>query len=542
MAEAAGGKLTAVMGGLGHLSVVRQIGVMLGLAASIALAGVVIMWSQEPTYQMVYSGLNDRDSLDITKALDQAGIPHKMSGSGGTILVPGDKVHDARLRLAGQGLPKGNATGFELLDKEQGLGVSQFMENARYQRALEGELAKTIGSIRGVQGARVHLAIPKQSAFVRDRDRKSPSASVMLNLYAGPSLDPGQVASIINLVASSVPNLSPDKVTVVDQAGRLLSGAQTSSDIRLTATQFEYRKQLEDYYIKRIEDILIPVLGRDGVRAQVSADMDFSVVEQTQESYNPDLPAIRSEQTFEDRSNGANTAAGIPGALTNQPPAGGAAAANARNNDQDQIAAPQSSVKRVTRNYELDKTISHTQFPTGNVKRLSIAVVVDDHQETDAEGNVVRKPRSEEELARLTSLAKEAIGFNAQRGDSLNVINASFMAQPQLEPPPEPSLLEKPWLWDVGKQVLAGIAVLVLIFAVLRPLFKNLVERAPAQVMTGDIEARVLEQQQLAGGGQTPQLTRGNPYEQNVNTAQNLATQDPKRVAQVVKNWVASDG
>lgn len=539
MAEAAGGKLTAVMDGLGHLSVVRQIGVMLGLAASIALAGVVIMWSQAPTYQMVYSGLNERDSLEITKALDQAGIPHKMSGSG-TILVPADKVHDARLRLAGQGLPKGNATGFELLDKEQGLGVSQFMENARYQRALEGELAKTIGSIRGVQAARVHLAIPKQSAFVRDRDRKSPSASVMLSLYAGPSLDPGQVASIINLVASSVPNLSPDKVTVVDQAGRLLSGAQTSSDIRLTATQFEYRKQLEDYYIKRIEDILIPVLGRDGVRAQVSADMDFSVVEQTQESYNPDLPAIRSEQTFEDQSNGANTAAGIPGALTNQPPVSNASA-NAANNDQEQAAAPQSSVKRVTRNYELDKTISHTQFPTGNVKRLSIAVVVDDHQETDEEGNVVRKPRGEEEIARLTSLAKEAIGFNAQRGDSLNVINASFMAQPQLEPPPEPSLLEKPWLWDVGKQVLAGIAVLVLIFAVLRPLFKNLVERAPARVVGGDIEARVLEQQQLAGG-QTPQLTRGNPYEQNVNTAQNLATQDPKRVAQVVKNWVASDG
>lgn len=541
MAEAAGGKLTAVMDGLGHLSVFRQIGVMLGLAASIALAGVVVMWSQEPAYQMIYSGLNDRDSLDITKALDQAGIPHKMSGSGGTILVPGDKVHDARLRLAGQGLPKGNATGFELLDKEQGLGVSQFMENARYQRALEGELAKTIGSIRGVQGARVHLAIPKQSAFVRDRDRKAPSASVMLSLYAGPSLDHGQVASIINLVASSVPNLSPDKVTVVDQAGRLLSGAQSSSDIRLTATQFEYRKQLEDYYIKRIEDILIPVVGREGVRAQVSADMDFSVIEQTQESYNPDLPAIRSEQTFEDRSNGANTAAGIPGALTNQPPAGGTAAANARNNDQDRAAAPQSSVKRVTRNYELDKTISHTQFPTGNVKRLSIAVVVDDHQETDAEGNVVRKPRGEEELARLTSLTKEAIGFNAQRGDSLNVINASFMAQPQLEPPPEPSLLEKPWLWDVGKQVLAGIAVLVLIFAVLRPLFKNLVERAPARVVAGDIEARVLGQQQLAGG-QTPQLPRGNPYEQNVNTAQNLATQDPKRVAQVVKNWVASDG
>lgn len=538
MAEATGGKLMAVVGGLGQLSVFRQIGVMLGLAASIALAGVVIMWSQEPGYQMIYSGLSDQDSLEIIKALDQAGIPHKMSGSGGTILVPGDKVHDARLRLAGQGLPKGNATGFELLDKEQGLGVSQFMENARYQRALEGELAKTIGSIRSVQSARVHLAIPKQSAFVRDR--KAPSASVMLTLYAGPQLDPGQVASIINLVASSVPNLSPDRVTVVDQAGRLLSGAQSSNDIRLTATQFEYRKQLEDYYIKRIEDILIPVAGRDGVRAQVSADMDFSVVEQTQESYNPDLPAIRSEQTFEDQSSGANTAAGIPGALTNQPPVTGAAAASARNNNNNKTATPTNSVKRVTRNYELDKTISHTQFPTGNVKRLSIAVVVDDHQETDADGNVTRKPRSEEEIARLTSLAKEAIGFNAQRGDSLNVINASFTAQPKLEAPPEPSLLEKPWLRDVGKQVLAGIAVLVLIFAVLRPLFKNLVEKAPPpRLVMGEVEAQ--EQQRLAGG-QNPQLPRGNYYEQNVNMAQNLAAQDPKRVAQVVKNWVASDG
>jgi len=539
MAEATGGKLTSVVGGLGQLSAFRQIGVMLGLAASIALAGVVIMWSQEPGYQMIYTGLSDQDSLEITKALDQAAIPHKMTGSSGTILVPGDKVHEARLRVAGQGLPKGSATGFELLDKEQGLGVSQFMENARYQRALEGELAKTIGSISAVQSARVHLAIPKQSAFVRDR--KAPSASVMLTLYAGPQLDPGQVASIVNLVASSVPNLSPDKVTVVDQAGRLLSGAQSSSDIRLTATQFEYRKQLEDYYIKRIEDILIPVLGRDGVRAQVSADMDFSVVEQTQESYNPDLPAIRSEQTFEDQSNGAN-AAGVPGALTNQPPVTGAPAANARNN-QDKSATPQNSVKRVTRNYELDKTISHTQFPTGNVKRLSIAVVVDDHQETDADGNVTRKPRSEEEITRLTALAKEAIGFNAQRGDSLNVINASFTEQPKLEAPPEPSLLEKPWLWDVGKQVLAGIAVLVLIFAVLKPLFKNLVEKAPPpRMVMGEVEAQVMEQQRLMGGGQNPQLPRANYYEQNVNTAQNLATQDPKRVAQVVKNWVASDG
>ena len=544
MAEATGGKLGAVVGGLGQLSVFRQLGVMVGLAASIALAGVVILWSQEPGYQIIYSGMSDQDTLEITKSLDQAGIPHKQTSGSGTIMVPVNKVHEARLRLAGQGLPKGNATGFELLDKEQGLGVSQFMENARYQRALEGELAKTIGTISGVQTARVHLAIPKQSSFVRERDRKSPSASVMLTLYSGPQLDPGQVASIVNLVAASVPNLSPDKVTVVDQAGRLLSGAPTSSEIRLTATQFEYRKQLEEYYIKRIEDILTPILGQEGVRAQVSADMDFSVVEQTQESFNPDLPAIRSEQTFEDQSNGAGNPAGVPGALTNQPPISGAPAqANARNDAQDTAASPQNSVKRVTRNYELDKTISHTQFPTGNVKRLSIAVVVDDHQQTDQEGNVTRKPRSEDEIARITGLAKEAIGFNPQRGDSLNVINASFTEPPKLEAPPEPSMMDQPWIWDVGKQVLAGIAVLALIFGVLRPLFKNLVEKAPApRMISAEVAMSAMDQQRLAGGAQNPQLPRGNYHEQNVNMAQNMAAQDPKRVAQVVKNWVGSDG
>jgi len=548
MADASGVKLNAAVGGLGQLSIFRQIGVLVGLAASIALAGVVIMWSQEPGYQMIYSGLADQDSLEITKALDQAGIPHKMSGSG-TIMVPGNQVHDARLRLAGQGLPKGNATGFELLDKEQGLGVSQFMENARYQRALEGELAKTIGSISGVQSARVHLAIPKQTSFIRDRDRKMPSASVMLTLYAGRQLESGQVASIVNLVGSSVPGLSPDRVTVVDQAGRLLSSPGSANDLRLTATQFEYRKQLEDYYIKRIEEILTPILGHDGVRAQVSADMDFSVIEQTQESYNPDMPAIRSEQTSEDQSRGPGIDGGVPGALTNQPPITGAnagarkAAPAAPAAGSQESSGPQSSAKRTTRNYELDKTISHTQFPTGTVKRLSIAVVIDDKQQTDAEGNVQRTPRTEEEITRITALAKDAIGFNTQRGDSLNVINASFTDPPKTEPAPEPGLLEKPWLWDVGKQVLAGLAVLVLIFAVLRPLLKNLVEKAPPPMMPQMISAEVNggEQGRLTGG-QGQQLGQTGFYEQQVSAAQNMAAQDPKRVAQVVKNWVSSDG
>lgn len=539
-------KSGSAVDGLGQLPVFRQIGVMLGLAASVALGVMVVLWSQQPSYRMLYSGLTDQDTLAITNALDSKGIPHQLTAGTGTVMVPADRVHEARLQLAGSGLPKGSATGFELLDKEQGLGVSQFMENAQYQRALEGELARTIGSISGVQTARVHLAVPKQSSFVRERDKKFPSASVMLNVLSGRQLDAGQVGAIVHLVASSVPNLSPDSITVVDQSGKLLTGAQSSSQMRLTANQFDYRRQLEDYYIKRIEDILTPILGAEGVRAQVSAEVDFSVIEQTQESFNPDLPAIRSEQTSEDLSRGTGNTGGVPGALTNQPPVTGAqAAANPANQDN---GAPQNSAKRVTRNYELDKTISHTQFPTGNVRRLSIAVVVDDRQTADAEGKTQRTPRTEDEISRITSLAKEAVGFNPQRGDSLNVINASFTEPAKVEPLPEPALLDKPWVWDVGKQVLAGIGILVLLFGVLKPLFRNLVEKAPTPVyMTanagggGQLSSPEMNQQRLPSA-QAPQLLDNNAYEQKLGIAQGMAKNDPKRVAQVVKNWVASDG
>lgn len=540
MAEEKAKKSGSAVDGLGQLPVFRQIGVMLGLAASVALGVMVVLWSQQPSYRMLYSGLTDQDTLAITNALESKGIPHQLTAGTGTVMVPADRVHEARLQLAGSGLPKGSATGFELLDKEQGLGVSQFMENAQYQRALEGELARTIGSISGVQTARVHLAVPKQSSFVRERDKKFPSASVMLNVMSGRQLDAGQVGAIVHLVASSVPNLSPDSITVVDQSGKLLTGAQSSSQMRLTANQFDYRRQLEEYYINRIEDILTPILGTEGVRAQVSAEVDFSVIEQTQESFNPDLPAIRSEQTSEDLSRGAGDLGGVPGALTNQPSVTGAQAANP-----DSATGPQSSTKRVTRNYELDKTISHTQFPTGNVRRLSIAVVVDDRQTPDAEGNLQRTPRTEDEINRITALAKEAVGFNPQRGDSLNVINASFTESPKVEPLPEPALLDQPWVWDVGKQVLAGIGVLILIFGVLKPLFRNLVEKAPAPVYAaaaagGQLSAPEMNQQRLQSP--PPPLLDNKAYEQKLGMAQGLAKEDPKRVAQVVKTWVASDG
>lgn len=544
MAEKASSvKVGTALLGFGNLSIFRQLILMGGLAASIALGVVIVMWSQQPNYSMLYSGLSDQDSLDITNALDRAGIPHEMNGATGTILVPRDRVHEARMSLAGQGLPKGTATGFELLDKDQGFGVSQFMENARYQRALEGELSQTISSMSNVQNARVHLAIPKQSSFVRDR--KAPSASVMLSIYGGRPMEAEQVAAVVHLVASSVPNLSAEQVTVVDQTGKLLTSGQSSDQLRLSATQFEYRKNVEDYYTKRIEDILSPILGPTGVRAQVSADIDFTQSEQTQENFNPDLPAVRSEQTFEDKSSGASAASGVPGALSNQPPATtGAGQGQAASGDSKQ---PASSVRRITRNYELDKTISHTKYQTGVVRKISIAVVVDDNQKVADDGTVERTPRTEQELTRITSLVKEAVGFSVERGDSVNVLNASFAPPPTLEAPPEPKFFEKPWVWDVAKQIAAGVGVLLLVFGVLRPLFRSLVEKAPDVANFPMVAQGRGEMAPMAGGGSggqqmQAQLPGPNNYEQQLGSIKGIASQDPKRVAQVVKTWVSSDG
>ena len=548
MAEASSQmKMVSALSGFGNLSIMRQLLLMAGLAASIAFGVVIVMWSQQPNYVMLYGGLSDQDSLDVTNALDRSGIPYKISSGSGTILVPGDRVHEARMNLAGQGLPKETATGYELLDKDQGFGVSQFMENARYQRALEGELAKTISSMSNVQSARVHLAIPKQSEFVRDR--KEPSASIMLNAYGGRPIRDGQVAAIVHLVASSVSNLSPDKITIVDQSGKLLTSQTSSDSLRLTATQFDYRKKVEDYYTKRIEDILSPILGSGGVRAQVSADIDFNQTEQTQESYNPDLPAVRSEQTYEDHSNGSSTATGVPGALSNQPPGAKNGANPQGQNGNGGSQAGGDTVRRVTRNYELDKTISHTNYQTGLIRKLSIAVVADDHQKVDDNGNVEHTPLTEAELARITSVVKEAVGFNAERGDSVNVINASFAQPPALEAPPETPFYQKPWVWDVAKQVGAGIGVILLIFGVFRPLLRSLVDKAPppgTMVMArgggGDLPApggMAMNGQQMQTQGQLP---GPNNYEQQLGAIKGMATQDPKRVAQVVKNWVSTDG
>jgi flagellar M-ring protein FliF len=518
--------------GINSLPLFRQVGLMIAFAATVALAVAIVLWVKDPSYRMLYGNLSDQEVLEITQALDQSGIRYQVNSNNNAIMVDASRVHDARMQLATRGLPKGSGMGYELLDKDQGFGTSQFIETARYQRAIEGELSKTIGSLNNVQSARVHLAIPKQSAFVRNR--KKASASVMLSLYAGREMTRGEANSIAHLVASSVPSLEMEDVTVVDQNGRLLSGADAGTDVGQSSTQFEYRKQLEQYYINRIEQIVEPIVGVGKVKAQVVADLDFTVTEQTHESYNPDLPSIRSEQTIEEKSSSPASKGGAPGTLSNQPPATGTVSGNNTAASSTESSGASNSSRRIVRNYELDKTISHTKYQTGKIKRLSAAVVVD-----NKDGDNGPVPISAEELARINSLVKETIGFNPARGDSVNIINAPFQRVADEQPAPETPLLDQPWIWDVAKQGGGLILVLFLVFGVLKPVLKSLAERGVASRAYAPPPQNDMA---LEGPANVPAFPGNRSYENTLETARNVAQQEPQRVAQVVREWVDKDG
>lgn len=525
--------------GMSQLPAVRQIGLLIGLAVSIAVAIWVVMWSQTPNYSVLYHNVSTRDAGDIIDLLQKEKIKYQIDTQSGVLLVESRKLHDARIALAAQNLPNQAGQGFEIINKEQGFGTSDLIQTARYQRALEGELATTIMSLAAVENARVHLALPKESAFIRDRRRAS--ASVLLNLATGRKLENEQVSAIMNLVASSVGNMQPEQVTVVDSRGHLLSKSEGMGGIGTTARQFEYTRQVEAAYVERIENILSPIVGANKVRAQVTVDMDFTRVEMTQESFNPDLPAVRSEQTVEENSRGAAFNAGIPGALSNEPP--GPAQAPEQTGQNAAAGAettPAKSKRRSTRNYELDRSIVHKRQNPGVAKRLSVAVVVDNKQSVNEEGQPLSIAYKPEELARFTTLVKEAVGFNILRGDTVNVINAEFTPPPQLGPPAEQSFLDQPWVWDLGKQLLGGIIAAILLFGVLKPVMRNL-SRVPATAMTGsdeDSQEDLADDQLTLSEDTGPRLPKPNEYESDLDMARSMVVQEPKRVAQVVKQWI----
>ncbi len=546
-----------------QLSRGKQIQLIVAIAAALALVISIIFWSAGSPYKLLYGNLSERASAEIIEVLQQEGIDYQLDEISGEILVPPDQIHNIRIKLASQGLPKQEGEGFEILDRDQGFGTSQFMEKARYHRALEGELARSISGIDSVHSARVHLAIPKQSVFIRDR--REPSASVLVNLKQGRDLSEAQIAAITHMVAASIPDLKAGNVTVIDQTGKLLSRRKLSGEMAMSTAQFDYKRKLEEYYIERIERILMPIVGFGGVRAQVDADIDFSVVESTQESFNPDLPAVRSEQIIEEESRGGGVT-GVPGALTNQPPGAGEAPEQAKADQGEAASGPVRKSRRSTFNYELDKTISHVRKTPGTLRRLSVAVVVDDKVVVDEAGNVSRVPLTPEELNRMTELLKEAVGFNVQRGDSLHLMNESFMALKDLPEPPPPPLWEQGWFLTLAKQVIGVLLALLLIWILLRPVLRELRKKEDPELASeedaqvsadaeeDELQAIIMEpiptdtKEALASisTGMTEKEWRAlgisqEEYEAMLDVLRKTVTEDPRVVAQVIKTWVASD-
>ncbi len=528
----------------------RRLGVLSVIALGLALGVAVMLWAGTPEYKPLFIDLSEDQAGEILEALDKLQAEHKIDRRSGTILVPAESVHELRLRLAAAGYPKRNESGYEILEKQPGLGTSRALEQARYQHALEGEIARSIMTLESVKAARVHLALPKESVFVRQR--KPPSASVLLQLMPDHEIRREQVQAIVHLVASSVPKLVPERVTVVDQYGHLLNSVnQDKDELSLTDKQFEYKKKVEDYLVERIETLLVPLVGRDAVRTQVAADIDFTAVERTEELYNPDLPALRSEQHEEKREH-YETAQGVPGALTNQPPAAGTAPEVAKDEGGNGSGTPVESLKKRVLNYELDRTINHIRQSTGEIRRLTVAVAVDNVKLPQADGTVVTRPYTQEELNSLIALVKQAVGYDASRGDQVTVTNVAFRGNGEIAVPEVP-VWQQAWVWNLGKQLGALLVVLALIFSVLRPLLRALLPKAQEPVAEEAIalgEARIETEAEAQSGPlsleqeseELLRLTGPQSYEKRLGFVHRLIDQDPDRVVQVVKNWIIEDG
>ncbi|MEP6874634.1 MAG: flagellar basal-body MS-ring/collar protein FliF [Burkholderiales bacterium] len=515
----------------------------LGVAA---LAGVVLamtLWSSKGDFKVLYANLSDKDGGAIIAQLSQMNVPYKMSEGGAAIMVPSGQVHDLRLKLATAGLPKGSVSGYELMDTAR-FGQTQFQERLTAQRGLEGELTRSITSMAAVQNARVHLALPNQNGFFREQQK--PSASVMLTMHPGRTLDRAQVAGIVHLVSSSVPELDPKAVSVLDQSGALLTASGDGQpSAGLDAQQLQYVNQIETGYSKRITDLLEPIVGRDNLRATVAADIDFSQTEATSEEFRPNQGAdariaIRSQQTSEQNAANAAMASGVPGAASNQPPVGATAlltgAAQPLQAAQGGGAGGSNGRRDATTNYEIDKTVRVTRNATGNVKRLNAAVVVNNRSVTDAKGKTTSVPLTTDEIEKLNVLVRESIGFNKDRGDSVKVINAPFKVDPVtiVEVP----LWKQPETIDMLRSLvvplgLALIAMLVF-FGLLRPALKVALAPRPAPAPGAALTAVVDDRNEL------PALPAPKSVE-HLAGARALAKENPAAVAGIVRGWVNGD-
>ena len=524
----------------------------LGAAAAVVVAGVVaaLLFSRQPDYRVLFSNLSDKDGGAIVAQLSQMNVPYRYTEGGGAILIPADRVHDVRLKLATQGLPKGSVSGFEVMDNSK-FGITQFQERVNYQRALEGELTRSIQGLAAVQDARVHLALPNQNGFFREQQK--PSASVLVSLHPGRMLDRAQIAGIVHLVASSVPELQPNDVSVLDDSGKLLSQSPDGKDSPVDLQQLMYQQQLEKQYAQRILDILEPVVGVGNVKAQVTTELDFSQSESTSELHNPNQDqaprAVRSQQTLEATGEQLpQPPTGVPGATTNQPPQVNQAPINgaapvlraAGEQNADYMNIPGSKRESVT-NFEVDRTVKVVRNSTGGIKRMTAAVVVNYLPGTPAEPGAVAEPQplSEQQQAQMLALVRETVGFNAERGDSVNLMNAPFQKEvvPASDLPiwqqPETIAMVRSIAWPVG----LVLAALILAFGVVRPIMKSRKKKELAAQQLDLVEAEELERPALPAPGEP------SPEQLRLEQARALAKQNPIAVANIVKTWVnGSDG
>jgi flagellar M-ring protein FliF len=541
--------------GLLDMAWVRQLGLMVGLAAAISLGVMLVMWGKDPEYKPLYSNLEISESNAIVKVLEQAGVNFTVEPQSGMVLVPSSDLHTARMKVAAAEIMDSRAEGYLLLDQEAKLGTSQFMETARYQRAIEGELARTISSLKNVRSARVLLAIPKQSVFVRDR--RQSSASVFIEMGAGYHLESNQVKAVMRLVANSVPEMAKDNVSIVDQHGNLLSEIQDNTGLGETEKQLQLVQKMEQDLKSKISSMLAPVLGETRFNAQVSADVDFTWVEQTEEMFNPDLPSVRSEETLEEVQS-VSSQGGVPGALSNTPPGDAAVPEVAGANGAPAEAPPlKNQRKQATRNYELDRTISHTKHQVGKLMRLTVAVVLDDMRSLDAQTDEVTMTAwTPEAIDRLNQLVRDAVGFNSVRGDRVSVINTSFMPLDDM-PVIEVEFWTEDWFLNLVRQGLVALLVIFLAFFVLRPVLNMLAgpsnhERMRNMLAEDELdrlaeeeleqEARGMEETVTLRGGKDLALPGpGDSYSRQLDSIKGLVNENPARVAQVVKEWVSSE-
>lgn len=506
---------------------------LVGLSLSIALGVTAAFWLREPSYELLYSNLSDRDAAAVMDALRADDTPYRLDN--GALLVPSKDVYNTRLRLSSQGLPRGTGFGLEIIEGESTFSTSQFMENARYHHALETELARTISNLQPVQGARVHLAVPKPTVFLRKSDK--PSASVFVDLYPGRVLEEPQVNSIVHLVASSIPALESSKVTVVDQRGVLLNSPDGDDVAAMSSREFEYVQRVQQDYTKRIVDLLTPMMGPGRVRATVNANIDFTTREETREQFDPANPVVRSEQVSEDVQRGGSTPGqGIPGALSNQPPVE-PVVADATQAADSEAEPPVRTSSQSTRNFEVDRALTHTKEAANKISRLSVAVLVDDISDVDEEGKPITRPLEPAELSEIERLVRGAIGFDAERGDSVSITNVGFYEGPAVPEPEAPGFMSQPLVKDIVRQLPAAALLLVIALGVVRPIVLALSRGGGA---TGSGGGRALAAGAASAGGAPaanappPPLT----FDDKVSVAKQLAANDPERVAQVVRAWV----